>query len=393
MKQIQLFFLLFCSSLCHGQDVIVKKDGSTILSKVLEINPSNIKYKKYSNPNGPTYTIEKTEVMSVNYENGDKDNFNTQTSQKAVTTNEESSVCLLPITEEDKATNNSVLESWEKRGFPSFEGKVKDKKPNILYCVLRPTHDSYIADANVELSFKGSPLQDKRNDNYEGSNIIVIAKNKTSKTLYLDLGNTFIIRGNSFQPYYIPSANSSTDGIHSGVSVNLGSVAGAFGLGGTFGHIASGITVGSGNSKYNTTTYFAQRVIAIPPKSSKSLQPQTIIPPYGDEYAEFFVMKDIRRHRYSPAHPAPHVENIDGPESIGLTKDFQEGAIPFKSGIILTYSFSEDFQTPHALHVDFYIRQMTGISNHMGTYYEAMPKNFSDSQLSDIFVLLWQNKE
>jgi len=133
-------------------------------------------------------------------------------------------------------------------------------------------------------------------------------------------------------------------------------------------------------------------VIAIPPKSSKSLQPQAIIPPQGDEYAEFFAMKDIRRHRYS-AHTAPHIENIDGPTSIGVTKDFQEGDIPFKSGIILTYSFSENIQVPHALHVDFYIRQMTGIRNHMGTYFEAMPKNFSDSQIRDIFVLLWQDNK
>jgi len=107
-------------------------------------------------------------------------------------------------------------------------------------------------------------------------------------------------------------------------------------------------------------------VIAIPPKSSKSLQPQAIIPPQGDEYAEFFAMKDIRRHRYS-AHTAPHIENIDGPTSIGVTKDFQEGDIPFKSGIILTYSFS--------------------------AYFEAMPKNFSDSQIRDIFVLLWQDNK
>ena len=211
------------------------------------------------------------------------------------------------------------------------------------------------------------------------------------KTIYLDLGNTFIIRGNTFQPYYIPSTTSSTDGTHSGVGVNIGSVAGAFGISGAFGQLASGITVGSGTSKYNTTTYFSQRVIAIPAKSSKSLQAQTIIPPKGDEYSEYFAMKGIRRHRASK-HTAPHIENIEGPAGIGYTKDFQEGDIPFKSGIILTYSFSEDIQSPSALHANFYIRQMTGITNYMGSFFEAMPKHFSDSQISDIFVLLWQDK-
>ena len=37
-----------------AQDVVVKKDGSTILAKVLEVNQDNIKYKKFSNQNGPT---------------------------------------------------------------------------------------------------------------------------------------------------------------------------------------------------------------------------------------------------------------------------------------------------------------------------------------------------
>jgi len=257
MKQIQLIIiLLLCSSYVKGQDVIVKKDGSTILSKVLEINPSNIKYKKFSNPNGPTYTIEKTEIISINYENGDKDIFNTQTNQKPSQQSEEPSISMQPITEEDKAANNIALENWANRATPTFEGKTQDKRPSILYCLLRPTHESFIADANLELSFKGEPLQNKRNDNYEGSNIIVVAKNKTSKTIFLDLGNTFIIRGNSFQPYYIPSASSSTDGTHSGVSVNLGSVAEAFGTGEVLGNIAGGITVGSGKSNYNTTIFF-----------------------------------------------------------------------------------------------------------------------------------------
>ena len=67
-----------------AQDVIVKKDGSTILSKILEVNTSDIKYKKYSNLDGPTYTILKAELLSINYKNGEKDMFDvTATTQEA----------------------------------------------------------------------------------------------------------------------------------------------------------------------------------------------------------------------------------------------------------------------------------------------------------------------
>ena len=54
-----------------AQDVIVKKDGTTILSKVLEISGTEIKYKKWSNQDGPMYLINKSEVHSINYQNGE----------------------------------------------------------------------------------------------------------------------------------------------------------------------------------------------------------------------------------------------------------------------------------------------------------------------------------
>ena len=75
MKRLLLLTAVFCAVTAQAQDVIVKKDGSTILTKVLEVNQLDIKYKKFSNQNGPTYTINKSEVMAINYEGGDKDTF------------------------------------------------------------------------------------------------------------------------------------------------------------------------------------------------------------------------------------------------------------------------------------------------------------------------------
>ena len=72
MKKIGLLLVLFClSMLAMAQDVIVKKDGTTILSKVLEISGTEIKYKKWSNQDGPMYSIDKSEVHLINYQNGE----------------------------------------------------------------------------------------------------------------------------------------------------------------------------------------------------------------------------------------------------------------------------------------------------------------------------------
>lgn len=70
-----LLLLSLSSTSILAQDVIVKKDGTTILSKVVEVGSFEIKYKKYSNIDGPMYVVDKNDILSINYENGEKDTF------------------------------------------------------------------------------------------------------------------------------------------------------------------------------------------------------------------------------------------------------------------------------------------------------------------------------
>ena len=72
-----LFIIFFCNSFyVKAQDKINKTDNTIIEAKVIEISSSEIKYKKFSNLNGPTYTISKGEVQMIIYENGEKETFN-----------------------------------------------------------------------------------------------------------------------------------------------------------------------------------------------------------------------------------------------------------------------------------------------------------------------------
>jgi len=74
-KLFATLFLLCIAGMTTAQDVIVMKDQSTIMSKVLEITSTEIKYKKWNNQDGPTYSIDRSEVLSINYENGEVENF------------------------------------------------------------------------------------------------------------------------------------------------------------------------------------------------------------------------------------------------------------------------------------------------------------------------------
>lgn len=68
-------FLLCLAGMATAQDVIVRTDNSTVLSKVLEISSTEIKYKKWDNLEEPTYSIGKSEVLSINYKNGEVEIF------------------------------------------------------------------------------------------------------------------------------------------------------------------------------------------------------------------------------------------------------------------------------------------------------------------------------
>ena len=87
MKTQKLFLivsLLFVAGITKAQDVIVKKDSSTILSKVIEVSSSEIKYKKWSNLDGPTYSISRSEIVSINYQNGEVEKFENSSSNPTI---------------------------------------------------------------------------------------------------------------------------------------------------------------------------------------------------------------------------------------------------------------------------------------------------------------------
>lgn len=87
MKKI-LFFLvaLAFTNICFAQDVIVKKDGSTILAKVLKITETDVEYKAYDNQDGPTRVVSISSLQGINYQNGQKETFSTRNS--GIVTNE-----------------------------------------------------------------------------------------------------------------------------------------------------------------------------------------------------------------------------------------------------------------------------------------------------------------
>ena len=76
MKKISLITLLIIlSGKLFSQDIITTGEDKEVKAKVIEVTSENIKYKKYDNPQGPTYTINLTDIKKVKYANGEEEVF------------------------------------------------------------------------------------------------------------------------------------------------------------------------------------------------------------------------------------------------------------------------------------------------------------------------------
>jgi hypothetical protein len=69
----------FAASVAFAQDLIVKRDAEEIEAKVEEITDTHIKYHKFSNLEGPVYSVAKSEVLMIKYADGEKDVFTSTT--------------------------------------------------------------------------------------------------------------------------------------------------------------------------------------------------------------------------------------------------------------------------------------------------------------------------
>ena len=80
MKRKLFLMLAFVFAVCtsNAQDIITKVDGEEIQAVITEVGTSDIKYKKFDNQNGPAYTMLKSEIFMIKYQNGEKEMFDNQ---------------------------------------------------------------------------------------------------------------------------------------------------------------------------------------------------------------------------------------------------------------------------------------------------------------------------
>ena len=83
-KQILTFLLFIIVTNCYSQDTIIQKSGDEFQGKVIEVGVTEIKYRKIDSLDGPLYSIMRTDVAMIRYENGTKDIFNAEKKSEVI---------------------------------------------------------------------------------------------------------------------------------------------------------------------------------------------------------------------------------------------------------------------------------------------------------------------
>ena len=119
-----------------AQDVLTKRNGDELEVKVIKVSTDEVEYKKWSNPDGPSYVLPKGDVFMIKYQNGDKDVFNETTSTAKAQAQESTSA---PTKATPAADNAALIEAFNKTEEDLFKGataKRKDKKAKAFYGTL-----------------------------------------------------------------------------------------------------------------------------------------------------------------------------------------------------------------------------------------------------------------
>lgn len=372
MKKFRALALVFAgmTAVCtSAQDMIVKKDGTVIQAKVIKVGTSEVDYKKWSNQNGPQYSIAVADILAINYQNGEKETFENvsaqpEASKPAAQPTGMTQVTVETLSAEAKAANDAAIEKYNQIYDTDVNEVMKNGNAKEAFMRLGVAEGSVLENEDIAISIATGYMP------YAGEftpiwpnpcnvGIKFMIQNKTNSTLYLDLGNTFYVSmGQSFG-YYVPTSTTTTNSSSSGVGINAGAIAGAMGIGGVAGKLAGGINFGGGSTSGTAVTTFSQRVVAIAPGSTYNLAPQFIFCNEPRSISPGFFCS------YSRWWGDHYCKAVFSDENGGrmLNYDlysYSEQSSPLQLSFVTSYSKNEDFASSSSLHCGLYLMEMYG---------------------------------
>lgn len=144
----------------YAQDVIICRNGDEITSKVLKVSRTEIEYKRWSNQDGPSYTLDKSEVFMIKYQNGEKDVFKeepvAQTETAATAEPTDDRFPSEPVLATAAADNAELIAQYNNATYEyvlRYPGKKKNKPADTILGTLGVAASSVLSTDDIEISF------------------------------------------------------------------------------------------------------------------------------------------------------------------------------------------------------------------------------------------------
>ena len=134
---------------CFAQDIIVTKDSKRIDAKVMEVNTDNVKYKRTDYLDGPLYTIRKSDIVTIVYQNGRVDTFTAESSTPSTSTQ-------TPVSE--PVTTSTPVPTTAQTATPPPPASASEKKSNGVFEIISFSNDSVKLRAVAETKFHSAAL-------------------------------------------------------------------------------------------------------------------------------------------------------------------------------------------------------------------------------------------
>lgn len=362
MKRFIAYAVLVLMSIgCYAQDIIVKKDGSIIQAKIIKIGTAEVDYKKWSNQDGPSYAIAKSDVLAITYQNGEKESFGEEQSA-ASETQDGNTPALLDIP--TASNNQDLLRQYNvPRGLVSSVKKSNSPTAGGIG-IFGFTEESVLSNEELEMTFELS-----KHLHYKKQKLLykyaIILHNKTDKTIYVDKANSFRLDAVNHitESYFNGEQTVITNGHSTSVGLGIGALLGGGLLGGG---------ISSSSSSSVSRTYTEQRILTIPPHGYQKLTDFNSVfnagagievLDYGEEMV-FGIKPSYGEFKFREC-------NIKkGEVTKGDVINYEPENSAIKYQYVITYSTKQDFTTYSNLKAELYLKQLLG-------YYDTFNLSFA----------------
>lgn len=379
-----IFIELGLSTSALAQDKIITKDGDVLQGWNVEISEKFVFYCTENKADAAIKRMEKDKVLMVKRQDGSTVNLykdaqpaaeqTTATTETA--TSEPIMLKVSDLNETAKKANEELISHMNDAIVYKPEEGKDDEDANRALIGFGVKDGSVMDDGNVSISFvlgtmfkagkKKAPVFRKDfcyEDRLDNPAVVVRVENKSNRTIYIDLGNSFFVRMGKSICYYVPSSTTTNSSSTSGGAVNLGSIAGAFGVGGVVGTLANGVNVGGSGTNGTSNTTYAQRVISVPPKASYDLNAMYL---FGNEYSE--IVSGLYYNYYFSMNPYDYCLTMSYKEDKlknGSHYKYTSENSPIEMSAIVSYSFSENCTDERMMPVNLYMKDLIGIKKNI----------------------------